>query len=310
MKENDLRYKNLSEFETSFPVFLKSRLGRGFYVSGKKSVAKGQYKYKVGNYFPDIIDDCKTNKRTIRFHRIDGLFVADVKRGRGGTIVVSAPDRESIAGEMEKRLELIALKSENALLDTIYDKIVEIPSVQLAMTPIKEIIMSLHREGELDVKEFAHRRDKKTAMRYVEFLAGLDYVVRDNGRLLPGKRMKEHERMPPSDDKELYQLVLSEILEKGYGYIRDYLHLTQIVPYLRVSNSYFLPSYASGKLLFLSEEEIRKHYLFYYRKTRPIIKIRGQINDIVDAHILEREENFVVGNEEIWKQYSRTVQSP
>lgn len=97
--------------------------------------------------------------------------------------------------------------------------------------------------------------------------------------------------------------MLSEILEVGYGYIRDYLHLTQIIPYLRVSNSYFLPSRYSGDLLHLTAEELRKHYRFYYRVTKPLLKIKGQIDDIVDADIFEREDEMIVGKESIFQDY-------
>lgn len=307
MEKNELRYGNMSEFEELFPRHLKSRVGRGLYITSKTKAGRDRYKYKIGNSFPDIIDDLKTNKRTVRFHNFRTLFIADVRQTKGGKVVVSLPERDSIADEMEKRLELIAMRSESALLETIYDRIVDIASVKLAMTPIKEMVVSLHRNNELDFKEFAQKRNKAQALRYVEFLEGLDYVVKENGKLLPGKQMKRYGKLKSLDDKKLYQKFLSEILAKGYAYIQDYLHLTQIVPYLRVSNSYFLPSHASGGLLHLSEEEIRKHYRFYYQKSKPKIKIQGQVNEVVEANIFEREDEYIVGNEDIWKEYSKAV---
>lgn len=307
MEKNELRYGNMSEFEESFPRHLKSRVGRGLYITSKTKAGRDRYKYKIGNSFPDIIDDLKTNERTVKFHNFKTLFIADVSKTRGGNVIVSFPERDIIADEMEKRLESIAVRSESALLETVYDRIVDIASVRLAMTPIKEIVVSIHRNNELNFKDFARNRDKAQALRYVEFLAGLDYITKENGRLLPGKQMKKSAELGSLGDKQLYQKFLSEILAKGYGYIQDYLHLTQIVPYLRVSNSYFLPSRASGELLHLSEEEIRKHYRFYYQKSKPIIKIRGQVNEIVEAKIFEREDEYIVGNRSIWKDYSKAV---
>ena len=307
MKKIETSYGSLSEFEKSFPAFLKLRLGRGFFISDKTSIRKGQLKYRIGNYFPDIVHDCKTNKRIIKFHRVDGVFVADVRSTRSGKVIVRTPDRDQIASEMEKKLESITLRSENALLNAVYSRIVEIPSVQMAMTPIKEIIMSVHTDGELSVREFSSGRGKQKASRYIEFLAGLEYITRDNGRLLPGENLKKHEENIQEEDSELYRTVLSDILGRGYSYVRDYLHLTQIIPYLRVSNSYFLPSHVFGELLFLSEEEIRKHYMFYYQKSRPLIKVKRHINDVIEARILNREEDYVVGNEDIWRQYTTTL---
>jgi hypothetical protein len=309
VQRNKLRYKSMSEFEEAFPRHLKSRMGRGLYIGGRAKAGKDRYKYKIGNSFPDIIDDLKTNKRTVRFHNFETLFIADVKKTRGGKVVVSFPERDVIAGEMEKRLESITIRSESALLETIYDRILDIASVQLAMTPIKDIVVSIHRNNELDFKEFAQKRNKAQALRYVEFLAGLDYITREDGKLLPGKQMRKSRELGSLGDKQLYQTFLSDILAKGYGYIQDYLHLTQIVPYLRVSNSYFLPSHASGGLLHLSEDEIRKHYRFYYQKSKPIIKIRGQVNEVVEAKIFEREDEYIVGNRNIWKEYSKAVGS-
>jgi hypothetical protein len=297
----------MSEFGEHFLGHLKSRMGRGLYVASKTKAGKDNYKYKIGNSFPDIIDDLKTSKRTVRFHNFRTLFIADVRMAKGGKVIVSLPDRNTIADDMGRRLESIAIRSECALLETVYDRIVDIASVRLAMTPIKEIIVSIHRNNELDFKEFAQKRNKSQARRYVEFLAGLDYVKRENGKLLPGKKMKESAELKSLGDRELYQKFLSEILAKGYGYIQDYLHLTQIVPYLRVSNSYFLPSHASGDLLHLSEDEIRKHYRFYYQKSKPKIKIRGQVNEVVEAEIFEREGDYIVGNKDIWNQYSKAI---
>ncbi|MEE9116855.1 MAG: hypothetical protein V3U09_08165 [Thermoplasmata archaeon] len=307
MKKTETSYGSLSEFEKSFPAFLKLRLGRGFFVSGKTTIRKDQLKYRIGNYFPDIVHDCKTNKRIIKFHRVDSVFVADVRKMKSGRVIVRTLDREEVVAEMEKRLDSITLRSENALLNAVYGRMIDIPSVQMAMTPVKEIITSVHTDGELSVREFQSGRGQQKASRYIEFLTGLGYITRDDGRLLPGENLKKYEGKLHREDSELFRTILSDILGRGYSYVRDYLHLTQIIPYLRVSNSYFLPSHVFGKLLFLSEEEIRKHYMFYYQKSRPLIKMKGQINDIIDAKILNREEDYVTGNRDIWKQYSTVL---
>ncbi len=59
----------------------------------------------------------------------------------------------------------------------------------------------------------------------------------------------------------------------------------------------------SGDLLHLTAEELRKHYRFYYRVTKPLLKIKGQIDDIVDADIFEREDEMIVGKESIFQDY-------
>jgi hypothetical protein len=309
MAKTRIEYSDLREFEAEFPRYLKSRFGRGFYLAGRSTVDSKRAKYKIGNCYPDIVDDCRTWKRTIRFRRFDSVFIVDVKQGRGRTVVVEIPGRESVSMEMAKRLETITFRSETALLEAIHQKVVSIPSVQLAMTPIREIVVSLHREGELLLKEFCSGRDREKAMRYVKFLRDLGFLEQENGRIVRGGNLRRHEERVYEDERSLYGAVLSEILETGYGYIRDYLHLTQIIPYLRVSNSYFLPSRSSGELLFLTAEELRKHYRFYYRVTKPLLKIKGQIDDIVDADIFDRDDELIIGKERIFQDYIEAAPS-
>lgn len=303
MVKTRIEYGSLQEFETEFPRYLKSRFGRGFYIAGRSSDSSKHAKYKIGNYSPDIIDDCKTLRRTIKFRRFENAFIADVLQGRGQTILVEVPSRESVSLEMAKKLETVTYKSEAALLEAIHQRIVSIPSVKIALTPIREIVVSLHREGELQLSEFTSGRDQEKALRYVKFLNGLGFLEQENGMIVQGNSFKKHEKRVHEDDESFFNAVLSEILEVGYGYIRDYLHLTQIIPYLRVSNSYFLPSHSYGNLLYLTAEELQKHYRFYYRVIKPLRKIKRQIDDIVEADIFEREDGMIVGRERIYQDY-------
>lgn len=161
MAKTKIEYGSLRKFEAEFPQYLKSRFGRGFHIAGRSSVGTKRAKYKIGNYYPDIIDDSKTMQRTITFRRFESAFIVDVLHGRGQTVIVEVPSRESVSLEMAKKLDTVTYKSEAALLETIHQRIVSIPSVQLALTPIREIVVSLHGEGELLLSEFSSGRDAR-----------------------------------------------------------------------------------------------------------------------------------------------------
>jgi hypothetical protein len=175
------------------------------------------------------------------------------------------------------------------------------------MAPFRRVIISLEELGELDINQFQKGMAKgKDITRYIRLLQDLSYVAQEGDKIYPGAKMKGLKAQninPP----ELYEKILSTVMQERNKYLTEVLHLTMMVPYLRWSNTYYLPSYEAGRLIKLAREEFFSYYVWYYRKPEKQYIFIDQSQKVIDTGILKREDNLYVGLEDIFETYSKAA---
>lgn len=262
-------------------------------------------KVSVGLKVPEVLDDEKNGKRIIKFLKFENIFIIDGARERK-KMILHAPSRREVIKFCNDRYTTVVSKSEQSLLKTTYKKLVLVPEVQVAMRPIRRILIKLERFGATNLGELINvqsRFSSKKGGRYLQYLGlleALNIVKKENGRYVQGSNMKNYigrDISPP----ELYEQILAEVLERSYPYLREVLNLTMIVPFLRWSNAYYLPSYEANKMLYLEEKSLVEHYKRFYKTTTsdPL----DQIQRILDTKVIKREQNLIMGDSKILEDY-------
>jgi hypothetical protein len=266
---------------------------------------KDVVKISVGLKVPEVLDDEKNNKRIIRFLTFNNMFIIDgaIERKK---MILHAPSRREVIKICNDRYTAVVIKSEQSLLKTTYQKLVLVPEVQVAMRPIRKILIKLERFGETTLKELINVQSRLSSnkgeryLHYLRLLEALDIIKKENGKYVQGSNMKNYivrDISPP----ELYEQILAEVLERSYPYLRQVLNLTMIVPFLRWSNAYYLPSYEANEKLYLGEESLIEHYMRFYKYTTS--DPSDQIQRILDTQIIRMEQNLITGNSEILNDY-------
>ncbi len=100
-------------------------------------------------------------------------------------------------------------------------------------------------------------RSLDKSIRYLEFLRDVDVVVKEGEKYYPGPVVKEFDT--GTDKAGIYRSIVSETFRKGYTYMADFLHFTLIMPYLKLGNSSFLPSFHADKILKMTPKDICCH---------------------------------------------------
>jgi len=284
-------------------MYARRNLSPYVYVSSRSEKDSA---LQLGIRIPEVINDRSSDGSVLRFVFLDNVcavkWITGPKKGHA-----QGPTRTEFQKQVKESYANIILHSQGALLPTLYGKMVRVPEVSMAMSPLRRILISLEELGRIATSEFEKTlKSNSAAKRYFTLLEDLRFIKLEGDYYVAGEGMtnlKAKEIEPP----ELYEQILGSVIEQRSKYLQEVLHWTMIVPYLRWSNSYYLPSYEVGRLVKMERNDLIDTYVRFHEARRPMLTYLGQIQHVLDVQILFSEGSCYRGSEEIFERYSRNA---
>lgn len=294
-------FEDRKSLDKNINYLVKRKLGNGVFVSkSNEKKDNSNFEMIVGIYLPRIIDDSRTEERTVKFIKFDSIGIIEAKHEDKGFRLLM-PDIEELTTRLESKMSSLVFNVQYSLLQTTHQKLVEIPIIRNSLNPIREILVQIYENGKINFEDFKKYRGERKTSNYISFLENLDIVRRNGDNIVSGNQFNIMEPMlRKQDEKKIYNILLADVLRNGFGYIKEYLKLTSITPYIRWSTSYYLPSLQTESLLSLNQRALIRNYTDIYQ-TKPLEgKAPNQINQLVEAGIFEKQNSFIVGTQEIF----------
>lgn len=255
----------------------------------------------------NIIDHSDKHQSEIRFIPLDNVATVSWRPAKGG-VAFSGLNVIDFAKRARSKYMSVTERAQQALLPSLYKQIVRIPDVDLNMRPLKRILVGVTRRGYYSPSDFKRSQlERQKVMNYFHLLEGMNYIKREEGLYVPGADMK---RLPADvvPSTQLYEYIMGEVLRKRTEYIREVLHWTMIVPYLRWCNAYYLPAYKAGHLMQADQEELAAYYTQYYGRLHDVTAEEPQLESIVNVKILSLKQNrFYEGKQAILNEFAANV---
>ena len=109
---------------------------------------------------------------------------------------------------------------------------------------------------------------------------------------------------------DLYDSVLSGVVDLGYQYLRQVVRLTQMVGYLWWSNSYYLTALEAEDRIRIPQPDLMERKSRYYpSRTRSPIEETSQIQRVLDTRIIQREGRDITGDPDLTPRYLEEARS-
>lgn len=222
------------------------------------------------------------------------------------------PDREMIGEKLDSRLNGFRIGSESALLKAIGDKMLGIWQIQNQINPLYEILTHVV-DGPVTAADFvSSRRTEQKVNRYLRFLSGFEIIKEEDGKFVVG-RVLESKLARDVDKPHVYNEVLSLAIQKGHSYMSEFLHFTHIQPWIRLSNSNYLPSFHAQKRLSMTEKDLRSYQKTLYGPASVNkMKVKSRATQMVEIGIFEKNRSVdgktaFEGSEKIYEDYSKAL---
>jgi hypothetical protein len=314
-----LLYKTKNEIDQKLPRFLKRNFGQGIYISKKREVDDKIYLFSIGNCYPAFFHRPVDKPPVIKFANFKNISTVKVEWSEfDKKFKVTIPSRKNLIDKNKEKYSSIITSVENSLLDTTRLHYVKIPLVQNAMSRIIRILLDLEDYSQINLSHY-YKRDREKLLKYLKFLEDMDYVRKENELYVEGNRLNiiKHDLNKLESDREtLFNKILADVLKIGYPYMKKHLRLFQIVPYLRITTSYYYPSYQFEELLSIRKPEFTNfiadyRYSFYNIRSKalnghPDSKLSKQINDVINSDIFEVKNENIIGNETIFNDFTKS----
>jgi hypothetical protein len=250
-----------------------------------------------------ILDHGRGSESAIRFIGLDNVASIKWKRTSRG-IDVAGLNRNEFVKRVRERYVTIVERSHRALLPSLYKKLVRISEVNVALTPLKKILLWIDQNGSMAPRDFGRREGFLTKTNnYFGVLADLDFIKQEGRKYVAGRAMKSLQTDRMMRGEAVYEAILGEVLQKRKKYLTEVLHWTMIVPYLHWSNAYYFPAAMAGHLVKTEKDELINNYTRFYEGRHPLDVNTVQLDRIVTVDILSRQGGYYNGEEEILEQY-------
>ena len=313
-----LLFKSMEEIDNTLPRYLKRKIGQGVYISKKRKINNNSFIINIGNTYPAFVHRPSNHPPIVKFANFENISTIQIEKKTSKEIFeVSVPSREEMILKNDEKYNSIIVSAENSLMDKTYMNYVRIPLVQTAMSKIKSILISLDVDNQIDPIHYPPLEREKL-LKYLKFLEDLEYTRKEGQIYVEGNRLNviKHEISRDNQDN-LYNMMMADVLKMGYPYMKKHLRLLQIIPYLRITTAYYLPSHEFNELL-----EIKRHdftnfiadYLYSFYKLRTMAykgytdtRLNKQIDDVITSNILQIKEDKIIGQEDIFSNFSSSL---
>lgn len=238
----------------------------------------------------DSVEDARTPEGVSKTVVINtGLTYRFVRKGEKS--VLEGPGLRELALKGRAAYRRLAKSAESALLPDLYEKLVRVSVVEVAMGPLQSILTDLATEGQLDVVKAGRRyRSPANFAAYVEMLRDLDYAKREGSALVPGASFDAARTIRSDEDSSIHWM-MGDILQKRGGYMRSVLRWNMMVPYLRWTNAYYWRALEADRLPLMSFRGLQLSYSDIYgnpthgHPTTQVMRLaKAEVFKKVDSH--------------------------
>jgi hypothetical protein len=304
--ENETIEISTREFDDNIILdTLHDEVSKNIFISNKRKT-NNYMCYDFGLSIPKFIYD-EDGDATLKYLSVSNVFSAIAKKSNN-SIKLECPIREEISEKYLNKKATMIDKIENILMSSIYDRIVDIPKVQTGLNPIKEVLNTVHNLGELKISDFYTRRKyKKNSDNYIKFLESLGFIAIENGIMYPGNEMIKYDL--GEYNKEFNNTILQEIIKNGHEFIKQFLRIQILTPYLELSSSYYLPAHYAKKLIQLNHHQIGEYYYDMYPNTKPKPNyiLHYNLTELKYAGILKIKNNNFYGFNNIFNKFNEAI---
>jgi hypothetical protein len=283
--------------ENQVPDIIRGYISRGAFVIDRQDTEDGSL-FSIGISYPEIIVD-RDSSPIITYVPIRGVANATIRK-EGATFHLTIPERVGIFKTFNRKKRDLVRRAENLIIQSGADKLVDIPLVQNGLNPIKEILFALNEMDRIPVREVLARKKNKTQMkRYIDMLKSLRYVDEEDGVLHPGSEL-EKINIVSADD--FHRAVMTDVIRKGFPFIREELNIYILNPYLELTNSYYLPSLLAREKVQMEADDIFHYYIKMYGTSRrkPIYQVAANLVEMVDVGLLKKDGGLFEGDDELF----------
>jgi hypothetical protein len=228
---------------------------------------------------------------------------------RKGGLRISGPSFSQALKRAQTKYRAVAESSQAALLPSLYDRLVKVPSVSLTMSPLRTILVQLDEEGSVTPETAFHHRlpTHEKVERYFGLLRDLGYIRKQNSQYVHGREF-ESLRRKDIHTPAIFQRILGDVISKKSSYLTSVLHWSMMVPYLRWSNAYYFRSLEVGELTPLDRGAFSDSYRGLYQSQAKGNEL-SQMTHLVDAGVVRKEDRFYVGEPTIFDAFMSQARS-
>jgi len=289
--------KDRGVLEGRMPMLLRTKISRGAFIADCVDDGENRY-FSIGISYPEFIHD-EGASPLLTYIPITGLGTASIKKEHG-TYRLTVPDRDDIFKEFSKRKRDLILRAENLLIESATSRFIDIPNIQNGLNPIREILVSLNELDEIPLRDILSRKENKRQMqRYVDMLASLKFIILRDDMLYPGEEMEKFKMVGSSD---IEGVILTDVLDRSYHFLRDELNIYALTPYLELTNAYYLPSLLAEEKVHMGPKNVYHYYIRMYgnQRRRPLYQVVASLIEIAKVGILAEKDGIYTADEDLF----------
>ncbi|MGM0509723.1 MAG: hypothetical protein ACQESD_01160 [Thermoplasmatota archaeon] len=298
-------FKSISELEDSINFEVQKKYGRAAFISNKNLDGNGNGQIYLGCSLPKVIEDKHKKETVLKFIGLKDLDALEVNK-KEGKYVVDWIEKEDLINSTEAEIRRLINKTERALLNTAKKNFVQASILRNGLNPIIEVTGALLKYNEIS-KNLLNQHESN----YLDFLNNLNFIDIKDSKVIPGKEINKYylNSKTKIDEQELLDTILSEILEKGYPFLKEKMRINHLTPFIRITNSNLFTSSIKGERLHFDVKDfIRTEKTLYGKgKTHSEIKTLNYLRELERVNVFDVEDGYYISNEEIWDNYNESI---
>ena len=254
-----------------------------------------------------VIDEKTSQERILTFHLHD---IGELWIKKSTMAIEKAPSLRSVGKKILERRAEIRRIVEKDLIRVLGDPKLKIrfgvmKFAVFGLQPIYRAVNNLLLEKyptQLNLEEIgSHYLDQ---VNLIVDLGYAKYTDEQPSRLIPTNKLLELYNRT-GEVIETAEAMLGIVLANCYDYLLQTMRIIHFVPYVRASTSYYGDAVQFGELISITEDRLRENIRDYYQgvsmpTTRARFGYSTIIKELVDAHILKYDGEFITGRYEIF----------
>lgn len=307
MDEKKIKFEEAEDLPSSIEPHLKHLYGPGIYTHDISETPSGDLIIHLGNEIVKDLSDCREQDNVIKFVPIDDIYQLKAEK-TNGSYTIELPERDLIIENYYSRKNDIIEHIDLTMARKIYSDVSYFGDVTNQLTPVRQVLHWARTRENVHVHDVHHNQRSKQTSKVLSVLEDLDYIHIDTEGLIHQGEMLDSLDLSDVPPDEFNEVVLGDVIQRGYKQLVNRLDLTILTHYPRVSSAYYIDSLQKSEPnLWLDLDAIIQNLVEYFDSRFPPLYIEEKLAQLSYLDLIEKDGDFVQANQNVYQSLEQSM---